>query len=341
MEGVMQTDQIHQRLTGLRNDESGSMAVIVALLLVALLSISALAIDYGHMSWVQNELKNAADAGALAGARLLMPYTGSPAAPNWLAAQTKAAETVRLNAANGQTLTTCQVECGYWSSSTKTLQLPDITPTSTDFPAVQVRVAKAAGENNGALKMLFAPVFGVMSQDLSGRSIALVSGPSSIPPGGNAFPMALPKSLADKWNQEPYSEIYIGSSYHDTDGGQWTSFLIDANDVPTIRDLIADGNPSTLKIGDNIWIEPGTKTTLYDDAATKIGQTVIVPIVETDFATHAYTPILGFASFYIQEALGGSDKYIKGYFVPNFNIGEAGSGGPVFGTFPKSAKLIN
>lgn len=337
----MKIKQLQIRLTGRRDDESGSMAVIVALLLVVLLSMSALAVDYGHMAWVQNELKKAADAGALAGARFLVPYVGTPSAPNWSAAQTKATDTVLLNFADGQALTGCVVEYGYWSLTAKTLQSSAIVPTSTDLPAIQVKVSKAGGANGGALKMFFAPIFGVSTKDLSGQGMAVISGPANIPPHGDAFPLAIPKILVDQyWNREPPVSFQIGSAYHDLDGGQWTSFLVDANDVPTIRDLIANGNPSSLKVGDNIWIEPGTKTTLYDDATTKIGQTVILPVVDTDLSTHGYTPILGFASFYIEAAAGGSDKYIQGHLVKQV-VDNAGAGGPIFGTFLPTAKLVN
>ena len=80
------------------------------------------------------------------------------------------------------------------------------------------------------------------------------------------------------WKPDADSDTFrIGSAYHDPTGGQWTSFLADANNVPTIRDLIDNGNPSELKIGDQIWIEPGTKTTLYSDAADRIGDTFLLP----------------------------------------------------------------
>ena len=82
------------------------------------------------------------------------------------------------------------------------------------------------------------------------------------------------------------------------------------------------GNPGPLQIGDMIWIEPGTKTTLYSEAATRIGDTVLLPIVADDFDTHADTALLAcWVPFYIEDAKGGSDKYIQGHFVPNYNAG--------------------
>jgi hypothetical protein len=168
--------------------------------------------------------------------------------------------------------------------------------------------------------------------------VAVVSGPYNIPPGG-AFPLAVPKELLDQyqWDRQPPETVQIGGG---GDDGQWTSFVIGANDVPTIRELMASGNPSDLKIGDNIWIVPGTKTTLYEEAAAKIGgPPVVVPVVNTDFSTQSYTPILGFASLVIEDAQGGADKYIRGHFVRNV-INNASSGGPIYGTMVPAAKLV-
>jgi hypothetical protein len=332
---------MHKGGKKLAGDQSGAMAVTVALFLVGLLAAAALAIDYGHMGWVENELQKAADAGAMAGARFLVPYVGSPASPDWIAGQTRATQTVLANRADGQALTDCEVENGYWSLSAKTFQSPGIVPTISDLPAIRVRIAKSAGHNGGSLRLLLAPIFGVTSWDLSAQATAVISGPYNIPPHGGAFPMAIPKTLVEQyWNREPPVSFQIGSAVQDPEGGQWTSWLSDANDVPTIRDLINNGNPSSLKVGDMIWIEPGTKSTLYDEAANLVGQTVLLSVVNADFSDHAYTPILGFVSYYIEAAAGGSDKYIQGHFVKNI-IDQATAGGPVFGTFVPSSKLVN
>ncbi len=52
-------------------DQKGAVAVIVAVCLVVFVGFTALAVDVGHLYVVRNELQNAADAGALAGARCL------------------------------------------------------------------------------------------------------------------------------------------------------------------------------------------------------------------------------------------------------------------------------
>jgi len=226
------------------------------------------------------------------------------------------------------------VQTGYWNLATKNLQSTGISPSTNEVPAVLVTAAKIAGQNGGPVQMLFAPLLGINTANVSARALAFISAPAGIPAHGGGFPLATPKALVDQyWYLDPPVSFRIGSAYHDPVGGEWTSFLEDSNNVPTIRDLIANGNPAPLNVGDNIWIQPGTKTTLYGDAASLVGKTVILPVVTTDFETHSYTPILGFVSFYIEASVGGSGKYIQGYFVKDHAITNGTPGGTYNGTF--------
>ena len=127
-------------------------------------------------------------------------------------------------------------------------------------------------------------------------------------PAQSCLPFATPISwVTAHWNDDPPTSFRIGSTYHSEDGGEWTSFLIDANNVPTIRDLIVNGNPTPMTVGDNIYIQPGTKSVLYSDLAVDIGKIGLLPIVADDFATHEYTPLLGFVAFYLEDT-GGSGE---------------------------------
>ena len=62
--------------TGVKN-QRGVTIVLVTLLMVVFLGIAALTVDLAHLYAVGNELHNAADAGALAGARFLYNDTGT------------------------------------------------------------------------------------------------------------------------------------------------------------------------------------------------------------------------------------------------------------------------
>ena len=58
-------------------DESGAVAVVVAIIFAVLCGFVALAVDIGHMVRVKAELQRTADAGALAGVTGFVPYTGT------------------------------------------------------------------------------------------------------------------------------------------------------------------------------------------------------------------------------------------------------------------------
>lgn len=325
------------------DNESGVVIVWVALLMVVLLSFAAMAIDIGHLMVVRNELQNAADAAALAGAQYFYPSL-TPKIPNWTAAETQAINSIQLNKSDGVTLVDGVVQSGYWnlSGSPLGLQAKGITPENLDYPAVMVQVSRGDQANGGPVVNFFASIMGIGSSSVSAQAVAICASPGVAYPGA-IFPIAISKEMAeqaDKYNSSGKT-FKIGSSYHypNSMAGQWTSLSLDRNDVPTIRDLIANGNPTALNIGDNIWIEPGTKTSLYKDVP--VGKNVLLPIVNAVLrdTTHAEVPIYGFIGFHITNSDGGSGKYIEGYFLPNFYSGLSGPAGPNYGVYVPS-KLV-
>jgi len=314
-----------------RQDESGSVTTVVALCLVVLIGLVALVVDTGYVMNIRNELQNAADAAALAGARSLFLSSLQAGEPNWVAAQEAAADVVRSNRSSNQPLLDAQVQVGYWNLISKMLQPTTIANTANDLPAVMVTVRRASGSNGGPVALTFAPVLGIDTMAVGAQAMAVIGYPKEVD-AGEAFPMAILKALADEYWDHPTS-FRIGSSYHypTSEAGQWTSFKVDANDVTTIRELIANGNPEALVAGqDQIWIEPGTKTALYSDVANMIGKIVLLPVVE-DLSTHALVTVIGFVPFYIEASVGGSDKYIQGHFVPNHLVPDSRPGGPEYG----------
>ena len=158
------------------SDQSGAMAVMAVLLLTVLLSAAALAVDYGYTVWVQADLQKASDAGALAGARVLLSDTN----PDWSGGQTAATSMVQQNKVEGQPLTDCQVDYGYWSMLNHTLQSSGITPQKTDAPAIRVTIRKSSGNNGGPVQLLFAPIFGVKTFDVSARAVAKLNSSSGL-----------------------------------------------------------------------------------------------------------------------------------------------------------------
>ncbi len=216
-------------------DESGTVLIMAGILLVVFLGFGALAIDIGRIAVVRNELQNAADAGAMAGARGLVPFINLAApVPYWSNGQAVALQTVRLNKADGAFLTNCQIEVGYWNFLTKQMQSTAIAPTNLDAPAVRVTVRKTAGQNGGPVPLFLARIWGRNLADTSATASSAISGPGAIGKGG-LFPIAVAEQVViDHWDDNPYYRFKIGSDYHypDEQAGQWTSFLVDENNVP-------------------------------------------------------------------------------------------------------------
>lgn len=325
--------------------QRGSVAIFFLLFLVALLSFGAFAVDLARVSVVRNELQNAADAAALSGAAALL--AAGTSGPNWAQAQTAASNSVSLNRSDQQKLTTGAIRTGYWnlSGSPAGIQPTTISPGLDDAPAVQVTVTRAANQNGGAINLLLGGLLNLLSTPGSATAVAVTGSPGTVGAGG-LFPVVLDQCIFNQyWNAQTNQPVIDPSTgqpkeFNITNGqtygascsaGQWTSFLINANNVPTVRSLIANGNPTPLSIGDSIWVEPGAKTTLYSSVPTNV--TIVIPVA-TQIDIKAYVPIVAFAAFYVDASVGGSDKYIQGHFVASYRIPTSASGvGPNYGAY--------
>ncbi|HEX7935063.1 MAG TPA: pilus assembly protein TadG-related protein [Paraburkholderia sp.] len=325
--------------------QRGSIALFFLLFLIVLLSFGAFAIDLARVGVVRNELQNAADAAALSGASALV--TGANDGPAWQQAQTAASGAIALNRADGRMLTTATVLAGYWNltGAPAGLQSTTITPGTDDVPAVRVVVTLAANTNGGAINLLLGWLLNLLSTPGSASAVAVASAPGTVGAGG-LFPIVLNRCLFDQyWNSQtnqPLIDASTGQPYElnilngqmnggSCDAGQWTSFLTNANDVPTVRGLMSNGNPTLLNIGDSIWIQPGAETSLYSSVPTNL--TVVMPVA-SQIDIKSYVPVVAFAAFHIDRAIGGSGKYIQGHFVGSYRIPVPATGvGPSYGAY--------
>jgi Flp pilus assembly protein TadG len=113
-----------QRIVLLVNNQRGVSAVVIAICLFMLVAFVALALDTIHLVVARNELQNAADAGALAGARFLYLEDGTAIDP---LANQKAYEAAIANASDQQAVEVYDhmsnqkdVRRGHWSFTTRT-----------------------------------------------------------------------------------------------------------------------------------------------------------------------------------------------------------------------------
>ena len=371
----------------MRKQQNGSILVLAAGILIVLTGFAVLAIDVGRIYLVRNELQNAADSAALAGANCLdrQSLGGSASectstyatALNWTRASAKAVNQLSQNSASNIAISTIdsghQVNVGYWNvNGGTTLQPTSLSPigpctvaggvmtTACDKPAVSVTITKDTGKNNGPIAMLTSAMFGGANVPMTAKAVAVLSSPGNVLPG-SLIPLAINKCMFDLyWDSSSNSpklatsttlngvlqvigqpwEVRIGSSYHypSCDSGQWTSFDQNANDVPTVRGLITNGNPTPLGIGDNIFIQPGTKATVYDYLSAKYptppGADITLVVVDqpSGLGTPPQTPIVAFAGFHIDD-IQKSAKYIQGHFIQGITTSGSSGIGPYYGTY--------
>lgn len=372
----------------MNKQENGSVLVLMAGLIIVLTGFAVLAVDVGRIYIVRNELQNAADSAALAGANCLIRQSlaGSTTectsinatALNWTRASAKAVAQLGNNSAANFAISTTgtghQVDVGYWDVNGGTaLQPTTLTPlgpctvvggvmtTACHKPAVRVEITKDTGKNNGPITMLTAAMFGGANVPMTARAVAVISSPGNVPPL-SLIPQVINKCMYDRfWNAatgspiiftstdvDPYGlsvigqpwVVRIGSAYHygTCASGQWTTFAQDVNSQSAVGNLITNGNPTPLAIGDQTWIQPGTKTASYNDLDAKFpsppGADVSIIVVDTTNLTNkGQATIVAFAGFHIDDIQGGSQKFMQGHFIANFITPGSGGIGPFYGTY--------
>lgn len=345
--------------------DGGNVAIPFAASLILLLGLAALVIDLGHAYVVRQEIQAATEAGASAGARALAYNNGDLDFTNGKAVATS---TVQGNYANGVLLSdfnsdssATKVQAGYWDTSwTKDTAPANLNgyadpvgygkgtaggpPSATEYPAVKVVIAKTAGGTGSAspVNTFFASTLGVSSMAMHAQAVAILkrTGPSTAPPN-SCFPLATPAYWVNQyWNADPPVSFCIGSANLTEDGGDWTTFLLQANGTKTIEDLVDAGNPTALSIGDQIWLTPGVRDAIYNYAYDSIGKTFLMAVVPQDYDSNTWAPVQGFAAFHIEDAQKGSNPYIKGHFVKDYVAPNVKPGGPYWGASAPQTKLV-
>jgi Flp pilus assembly protein TadG len=180
----------------------GAVTPLAAVLMVFLLGMVAFTVDIGYIVQTHEELQNAADSAAMAGAAKLLDYQLSAALtiPFYQ-------DTLRTNAANAAiaeakkfgelnrgggvqlVLNTSDITVGYQGSPASQNSFQPMT-TGSPFPnAVRVVVRRDATVSTGPLKLAFAPVLGINTQDVQATATAAYQGGANVtgfnsPPGG-------------------------------------------------------------------------------------------------------------------------------------------------------------
>ena len=228
--------------------ERGAVMVVVAILIVVLIGIAALVIDLGKMYKTRNELQNASDSAALAGASGL-----DRTAAGIAEARARAHEYADLHLADltDVDLDDADIVFGTWDD-----QVHTFTPLGNDpadpgrANAIRVITRREAGKGNAVVFNL-ARVFGAQTGDVRTDATAVTGGPRS----ECGFPMV----VSDCSLEEALADGTCGHcmTYQDsnTDTAGWTSFDTGSVGGPKIADLITD---ACFDASGHVWIDPQT-----------------------------------------------------------------------------------
>ena len=224
------------KLRSILADQQGATAVLVGLMLIVLVGFLALAIDGGYVWVAQNELQNAADAGALAGARWLINDDGTiNINANQIAydAATSNDSTnipVEVNWGGGNS---GDVQRGHWSLATRTFT-PNANTTQTDLwqgeaaldadlnyiNAVRVVTRRQTQRVN----LFIAGILGHDSMEVVTDAVAWLGPPGNVDRANFDMPIALCEvSLKD--GCAVGRMINSGDNLETYQTGGWTNFI--------------------------------------------------------------------------------------------------------------------
>ena len=162
-----------------RPRERGVILIVVAILGLVLIGLVGLALDGAWVVSTSQQLRHAADAAALNGARYVKtdtdPFDALRTAALSVALANDAAHSdVNLDANLGND-PAGDIVVGFWDFPTRTF-----TPTLTGPNAVRVRAHRTTSNADGPLSLLFGPVFGKDESDVGVMSTAVLAPP--LPP---------------------------------------------------------------------------------------------------------------------------------------------------------------
>jgi hypothetical protein len=226
-------------------NQHGAVLVFVAFLLIVLLGITALAVDIGYVAITRNQLQNAADAAALAGAgKLGMIYEPQDPPLSLNSSQEGDVKDVALyvgleNKVAGQSpniIKSSDIIVGYWDSKVNTFyDVPPSVPIPRIPNAVRVTTRPSGGGPIplGSVTTFFANIFGIANVAVSATATASLTSPCDLNPGGPS-PFAISKD-------SPYCStdptiIFTGGPSTYPCGG-WQTFETGVN-ATSIRNML-------------------------------------------------------------------------------------------------------
>lgn len=272
-----------------RGNQDGAVAVYAAIITLLFFMFTAMAVDVGHLYGVKNELSNAADAGALAGAHELFDDEGNLARDSALA---EAARVTSLNHTGQELVKVGDVQTGHWSFLDKEFT-PNENTTQAEWQERSfadldgdpnfinaVRVVSDRGETPS----FFAKVLGYDSFSVSAEAVAYMGF------AGTLFPLEADQPIVicedtlkvdDHYSCNIGRMINSGQDSTNNETGGWTDFSQSDEDTNVcaggtnatdVRNTIqpggtceGSGNPESILLGIDIATNGGQISSAFSD----------------------------------------------------------------------------
>lgn len=291
--------------------QRGLSMVLMAVSLLMLLGFAALAVDGSNILVAKNELHNAADAGALAGAAVL--YTADGSSVN-VGANATAQQVAMANDSQGEAVEVASVLRGHWSFATRTftpndslepIDLFSATAAELDADPNFINAVEVVTQRQATpVEAIFGSVLGFQGYNLTARAVAYIGFAGTLRPEEVDQPVAICKEAL--LNASGNYECSVGRFIPDNgDTGGWTNFQQNANGAASaneIRDVTcADGNPEALQYGEEMQTVNGQVQSafqrLYDcwEEATDKNKpwNLTLPVIDCSAGVGPSNPLIG------------------------------------------------
>lgn len=308
--------------------QRGASLVLVTVSLVALLGFAALALDVGNLYVARNELQNAADSGALAGARVL--YVADGTMVN-VGANARARTTARLNSSQGTPVEVeevASVQRGHWSFATSTfspstslepVDLFDRTAAELDGDLNFINAIEVTTERKVTPVQAFVgSVLGLGDYALSATAVGYIGFAGKLNPGDVDQPIAL---CRDAIVQDDAFSCSVGRFVDsNSETGAWTNFQQDnsgATNANELRKLVeGDGNPDEILYGEDMATNNGQVQSafkaLYDRWVAETDKERLwglsLPVIDCSDGIASSAPVVGAVNVNIVWIIDGANK---------------------------------
>ncbi|MCB2191833.1 MAG: hypothetical protein KQI62_09725 [Deltaproteobacteria bacterium] len=347
------------KLGRLLRGERAGIAAMAAIMLTVMVGMMGAVVDLGLLYATKNELQNAADAAALAGASTLVTWDADRniyAQPD--VAVTTAQQVALANQAMGVNLQLLleDITLGLWVEPDKDFDPDHIGATSDpDYLSACRVLVRRDDIANSPVETIFAGAVGFSVVNVTALSTAELGYAGSVGDGMVDLPIAVKEEALNSGGGPVCGETIYFHDEND-ENAEWTSFFTYPTNDPAVRDYV-DGTLSVpaLDVGDEVSVINGNLSThtfealadrfeadgtdLDGDGSADAWQ-VLLPVIGDTSSGASTATIAGFAHLVITEVRNAPYKEITAVLQCGLVVPDSTTGGGNFGSRATTPKLV-